>query len=636
MSDFSFRKSRKIFREGVLRYRTMQKSKSPEIVSFFEETLSKLDTALSAHDRTSASEAAHHIQELLKKYGKKSLLQHTKELIIALILAISVAGLVREMWFEHMEIPTGSMRPTFKEKDHVIVSKNSFGLNKPFETAHFEFDSSLLKRGDTFILTVDKLDVENPDQTYFLLFQRKRRYVKRCLGKNGDTIYFYGGRLYGIDRDGHEIIDYEKNPTIANFEYIPFSSFEGKEIKEGDEGNMTLTFKQMNLPVGRLFISGTHNFNPAVFKDQAWQSGTQFADLWGMNNFAMCRIIEAQDLPDYAKDLGYAADGVRYYLEMRHSPRLPESPYQLQKEQEKHGNYFLPTSLLSSFSWIGLDDEPLKKLSESLYTSRFVVKNGKALRYTYETDEPVGQGVFLSSDIPDGTYEFFHGTAYSIGWQGIASQLDPSHPIYPTDPTMLKTLFNCGIEPTPITNPTYKPNRHKKSMALFPSRYTYFRNGDLYVMGRPLFSHDDPILKQFNDCEKKRIEKNSSYVPFQDKGAPYVDGRLDKEFIRKFGLHIPDHHYLALGDNHANSGDSRSFGFVPENNVQGSPSLIIWPPSDRLGPPPQPDIPFFRIQNGIVCSCAALVTLFSYWWIYRSSGHAAFEKLKKKRLLQKK
>jgi len=41
---------------------------------------------------------------------------------------------------------------------------------------------------------------------------------------------------------------------------------------------------------------------------------------------------------------------------------------------------------------------------------------------------------------------------------------------------------------------------------------------------------------------------------------------------------IPDKSYFVLGDNSAQSSDSRNWGFVPEENVIGKAFMIYWPP----------------------------------------------------------
>jgi signal peptidase I len=107
------------------------------------------------------------------------------------------------------------------------------------------------------------------------------------------------------------------------------------------------------------------------------------------------------------------------------------------------------------------------------------------------------------------------------------------------------------------------------------------------------------------------------YHPFEDAGPPLKDGKIDIEFIQKYGITIPDKMYLVLGDNHAMSADSRQFGFVPEDNLRGGASLIFWPPGPRMGRPPQPSIQHFTIPNLTVWSLAALALFISYLYYQR-------------------
>ncbi len=41
---------------------------------------------------------------------------------------------------------------------------------------------------------------------------------------------------------------------------------------------------------------------------------------------------------------------------------------------------------------------------------------------------------------------------------------------------------------------------------------------------------------------------------------------------------LPEKGYLALGDNYAMSSDSRTLGPVPQDNLEGTTLIILWPP----------------------------------------------------------
>ncbi len=65
-----------------------------------------------------------------------------------------------------------------------------------------------------------------------------------------------------------------------------------------------------------------------------------------------------------------------------------------------------------------------------------------------------------------------------------------------------------------------------------------------------------------------------------------------------YALKVPEKHYFVMGDNRDDSGDSRYWGFVPEENIVGK-SVVIWFSWNSLAEKWRDKIRFSRIGNVI-------------------------------------
>jgi signal peptidase I len=527
---------RKLLRRTYRLYRRREEGLSEEARGRIRELLKHLQRAVLAKNSEETLLFADQLVEARERYLPLSPLAKFFEGWSSLLLALLFALLIRQMSFEFYIIPTGSMRPTLRESDYLLVSKTKFGINWPLSTGHLYFDPDLVDRGDIVVFTSEGLELPDTDTLYFYLIPGKKQFVKRLIGKGGDRILFYGGAIYGIDAQGNPLPPLQA-PWIG--EHIPFIRFEGEVDTEqrGFKGVYSpVTLYQYNEPVARL------TYNPlGVVQGEliGIAAGLNvYSDLLGINDFAMVRILDGK------------------LLEMRHHPSV-QSGRLIQDELGR-----LRPDLAVSFASIPLTSLQIDRIARHLTTSRFEVKGGKAFR-------PGGFPTRYSPEIPiaDGTYEMIDGTAYQIYWAGLSKALEKDHPIY-RFPIL---LFNFGIElDTRVTA---------------PCRYVYYKNGDLCLFGSPLFTKNE--LAEFTCLEEIKA------TPFLDPGAP------TPETIAKQGILVPEKTYLVLGDNYANSADSRVFGFVPEENLRGGVSLLFWPPSSRLGSPPQPTAPWITWPNGI-------------------------------------
>lgn len=608
-SQYSLHKSRHILKWVYDWYKGKATTMSPSEKTTLESDMEALDQALLAGNREKADPIAKRLETYGNAHIKKTPFQYISELLVALVFALIIATIVRQMWFELYEIPTGSMRPTFKEQDHLTVTKTAFGINYPLETKHLYFDPSLVQRTSVLIFSGDGLPLNDVDTTFFWVLPYKKRYIKRLIGKPGDALYFYGGQIYGVDKDGNPIKELLDNPSMAKIEHIPFLHFRGEQsLNQG-----VLYFNQMHLPIGRLQLSSLGSLTGQVNTGKEWvkdQPAAQkkahdkietYSDFWGMRNYAMARLLTKEQLKEHSEiDAAGVDDGI-LYLELSHNPSLtyPAPSYN--------------TFELNPFKTvIPLDEKHVQTLMDNMYTARFVVKDGRAVRYSTDT-LVFGKNNPKFPGVPDGTYEFYYGKGYKVGFGGITTELPADHPLYRKDPENVQKLYNLGVD----FHSSVMPEKYNQNN--FPHRYAYFRDGDLFVLGAPLFKKDEPTLTNFIERELKREKESSDakpYIAFKDFGAPIKNGKWDVDFIRTFGVNVPEKQYFVLGDNHAMSGDSRVFGFVPEQNLQGAPSLILWPPGDRWGFPSMKPYPIITLPRLIVWGIVFTIALIWYL-IYR-------------------
>ncbi|NDD58215.1 MAG: signal peptidase I [Chlamydiae bacterium] len=615
-TSYSLKKCKSVLRSTYYSFQKIKHKLSPIEQEQIESLLLRLQEAIQSRHRSEASDLSKEAEKLSERFLKKTGLEKIKDALITITLALCAAILIRQTWFELYEIPTGSMRPTLKEKDRLYVSKTSFGLNIPLTTDHVLFDPELAQRSGIFVFTGENMDIKDVDTKYFYIFPGKKQYIKRLMAKPGDTIYFYGGKIYGVDVSGNDISSSMQISSLEKIEHIPFISFEGKiSLASQIYGGIytPVTFYQMNEPVAKLSCSNYNQiesqlYNPCAAPFPCKPIPKDYYDLWGFKNFGMARILTREDLSLGSEQVNEETPNYNYFLEIRHHPSVLSAKL----GRDERGR--LRPILGLSQSTIPLSEDHLKKIFNNLYTARFIVKNGFAYRYG-SSPHQIGKGSFLPrlSGVPDGIYEFYYGRAYQIGWQGISKELPQSHPLCIFSPERTQLLYNLGIEFDTRFSPQMRFN-------IMPSRYAYFRDGDLYLMGSAIFNQKDSELISFVEEEKKKQQTQNlqyPYLPFLDNGAPILaNGSIDKNFIMKYGLTIPEQHYLALGDNHAMSADSRDFGFVPQDNLRGAPDLIFWPFGPRWGYPNQPMYPFINLPRSVVWVLVAGAS-FSYYLYYR-------------------
>jgi signal peptidase I len=595
----SLGKSKKALKRAVCLYGQKQKKLDPHARERIESLLTDLQAAILQKQAEMAKHLTKQIESESLHLMPQSTWDKTKGFIGGIVFALLIAIVIRQMWFEFYSIPTGSMRPTLKEGDYLVVSKTDYGINTPLRSGHLYFDSTLVERGSIVVWTGENMDMPDDSTMYFYVIPGKKQYIKRLIGKPGDTLYFYGGKIYAIDQKGNDLKELREPKYFQTLEHIPFIRPEGKVETPSQS---TAIVYQMGEPLAKLTVNSLGQVNGETIGQKGHEKLKSYSDFWGFKNYAMTRLLtglQVQSLHPGAID---RLEPGLLYLEIHHHPSIQTA--KLMHDDQGRVRPGLGTSV----SLLPLQKEHLAQILSHMTTARFIVKNERVYRYGSGTkNESIRPHL---PGVPDGTYEFQNGHGAKVLFGGITKSLSQDHPLLNQDPIQIQALYNLGFEWARYFEPSQN--------APFPSRYAYFRDGDLYLMGGAIMQKNDPLLTTFLKRERESQAISTSvkpYVPFQDTGAPINEaGEIDAAFIKKYGVTVPDKMYLVMGDNHAMSADSRLFGFVPQANLRGGASLLFWPAGDRFGRHPQASVKHLTVPNVTVLAIAALAGTIGFFY----------------------
>ncbi len=160
-----------------------------------------------------------------EKSSRRLFQEYSEAFTVAIILAI----LIRTFLFQAFEIPSGSMEPTLRVGDQILVSRFIYGVRIPFTDKRWpKFREP--RRGDVivFVYPVD----------------RSKDFITRVIGVGGDTVQIIDKRII---INGVEVAD-----SHAHFySSVIFPAFESPRDN----------FGPIKVPHDRLFVMGDNRDN---------------------------------------------------------------------------------------------------------------------------------------------------------------------------------------------------------------------------------------------------------------------------------------------------------------------------------------------------------------------------------------
>jgi signal peptidase I len=173
-----------------------------------------------------------------------------RDWIESILIALVLAVLIRSYFIQPFKIPSGSMRMTLIEGDHLFVDKWTYGpqiLPPMFWDIGFQEGSPLLSvRWPDAFLPMTKMRLpgfRKPRRGDIVVFvypvDPTKDFIKRLIAVGGETVEIKGGAIY---IDGKEVTD----PRIRNTYYYNRGDY-------GAEGQV------VHVPPGYVFVMGDNS-----------------------------------------------------------------------------------------------------------------------------------------------------------------------------------------------------------------------------------------------------------------------------------------------------------------------------------------------------------------------------------------
>ncbi|MDR1695010.1 MAG: signal peptidase I [Endomicrobium sp.] len=154
------------------------------------------------------------IKKFFKSPVSQSLFKNVYSWVDTLWTALIIASILMFFFIQAFKIPSGSMKDTFLEGDHLFVNKFIYGFHIPLSDGKRAFSLRKVSRGDIVVFKC-------PPEALTIAEKQagvKKDFIKRCVAVGGDKVEIKDKKLYVNDLpQDEEYVKYEDASVFQSF-----------------------------------------------------------------------------------------------------------------------------------------------------------------------------------------------------------------------------------------------------------------------------------------------------------------------------------------------------------------------------------------------------------------------------------
>lgn len=215
-------KAKKLMKETRVLLKRKARKMTPEGKQEVESSIAELERALSRKAPKQVQKAKEGVRKAVARHVPHTKLDVVLDYAYSLATAVLIALVIRHFVVEPFKIPSGSMIPTLKIGDKILVNKFIYGLRVPFMKTRL-VDICRPRRWDVIVFTTSGI----PDAS-----QYPKNFVKRVAGLPGETLEIREGEILKYVPDGkggEKAVAVSKPEWLSDLHYA--NTQEGQRIR---------------------------------------------------------------------------------------------------------------------------------------------------------------------------------------------------------------------------------------------------------------------------------------------------------------------------------------------------------------------------------------------------------------------